>query len=91
MHNGLIVCSILSPDTCNVSSLSKLADHVTLVLDPDLPERILKGTEWKFGCNEGFTLVKGGVLTCGDDGIWQGDLPECACKWTLNAPKYAVS
>ena len=66
-------------------SLSRLLDNVTLVLDTDLPERILNGTELTFGCSEGFALVRGGVLTCGDDGIWQGDLPECARKWTLNA------
>ena len=71
-------------------SLSRIADHVTLVLDTDLPERILKGTELKFGCSEGYALVKGGVLTCGDDGIWQGDLPECARKWTQNALNLTV-
>ena len=51
-----------------------------LALDADLPERILSGTELKFSCSEGFALVRGAVLTCGDDGIWQGDLPECARK-----------
>ena len=66
-------------------SLSRLGDNVTLVLDTDLPERILNGTVLKFGCIGGLALVRGGMLTCGDDGIWQGDLPECACKWTLNA------
>ena len=77
--------SFSSPDTCKVPSLSKFADNVTLALNADLPERIVKGTELKFGCSEGFALVKGGVLTCEDDGIWQGDLPECARRWTLNA------
>ena len=60
--------------------LSRLGDNATLVLDTDLPERILNGTELKFGCIEGLALVKGGVLTCGVDGIWHGDLPECARK-----------
>ena len=78
------------PDTCKVSSVSKLADNVTLVLDTDLPERIVKGTELKLGCSEGFTLVKRGVLTCGDDGIWQGDLPECARKCMFTCSVYWV-
>ena len=50
---------------------------MTLALDADLPVRIQNGTEVTFGCTEGFALTKGGVLTCGDDGIWQGVLPEC--------------
>ena len=78
--SNYIMVKLRSPDTCKVPSLSRLADNVTLVLDTDLPERILKGTELKFGCIEGFALVRGGVLTCGDDGIWQGNFPECACK-----------
>ena len=83
--------SFSSPDTCKVPSLSRLADNVILALDTDLPERILNGTELKFGCREGFALVRGGVLTCGDDGIWQGDLPECARKCcTLNPLNYTA-
>ena len=79
--SSIIIIHFISPaDTCKVPSLSRLADNVTLALDADLPERILNGTELKFGCIEGLALVKGGVLTCGDDGIWQGDLPECARK-----------
>ena len=88
MHKKLY--AFPSTDTCKVPSLSRLADNVILVLDTDLPERILNGTELKFGCREGFGLVKGGVLTCGDDGIWQGELPECACKRTLNAPYQTI-
>ena len=76
---------ICSADTCKLPSLSRLADHVTLALDADLPERIQNGTEVKFGCTDGFALTKGGVLTCGDDGIWQGVLPECACMLSLGS------
>ena len=79
-----------SPGTCEVPSLSRIADHVTLVLDTDLPERIVNGTVLKFGCSEGYALVRGGVLTCGDDGIWQGDLPECARKCMFTYSVYLV-
>ena len=72
-----ITTMFCSVDTCKLPSLSRLADHVTLALDADLPVRIQNGTEVTFGCTEGFALTKGGVLTCGDDGIWQGVLPEC--------------
>ena len=74
---------ICSADTCQLPSLSRLADNVTLALDADLPERIQNGTEVTFGCTDGFALTKGGVLTCGDDGIWQGVLPECARMLSL--------
>ena len=76
---------ICSADTCQLPSLSRLADHVTLALDADLPERIQNGTEVKFGCTDGFALTKGGVLTCGDGGIWQGVLPECARMLSLGS------
>lgn len=76
-------CLICSTDTCQLPSLSRLADNVVLALDSDLPERIQNGTEVTFGCTEGFALTKGGVLTCGDDGIWQGALPECARRLSL--------
>ncbi len=56
---------------------------MTLALDADLPERIQNGTEVTFGCTDGFALTKGGVLKCGDDGIWQGVLPECARMLSL--------
>ena len=71
---------LCSPDTCQLPSLSRLADNVTLALDADLPERIQNGTEIMFACSDGFALTRGRVLTCGDDGIWQGVLPECARK-----------
>ena len=58
---------------------------MTLAQDADLPERIQNGTEVKFGCTDGFALTKGGVLTCGDDGIWQGVLPECARMLSLGS------
>ena len=61
---------------------------MTLALDIDLPERIQNGTEITFACSEGFALVKGRVLTCGDDGIWQGDLPECARKCLMKWHPY---
>ena len=53
---------------------------MVLVLDSDLPERILNGTVITFACNEGYYLAQGGVMTCGDDGIWQGYPPECVRK-----------
>ena len=59
---------------------------MTLALDADLPERIQNGTEITFACGEGFALARGRVLTCGDDGIWQGDLPECARKCLIKWP-----
>ena len=76
-HIQYITPVFCSADTCKLPSLSRLADHVTLALDADLPERIQNGTEVKFGCTDGFALTEGGLLTCGDDGIWQGVLPKC--------------
>ena len=67
-----------SPDTCKLPSLSRLADNVILALEDDLPEQIQNGTEVTFACTDGYALTKGGVLTCREDGIWQGILPECA-------------
>ena len=78
-------CLICSVDTCQLPSLSRLADNLILALDADLPERIQSGTEVKFGCTDGFALTKGGVLTCGDDGIWQGVLPECARRLSFES------
>ena len=69
-----------SPDTCKLPSLSRLADNVILALEDDLPEQIQNGTEVTFACTDGYALTKGGVLTCREDGIWQGILPECARK-----------
>ena len=46
----------------------------------DLPDQIKNGTEVTFACTDGYALTKGGVLTCREDGIWQGILPECARK-----------
>ena len=57
---------------------------MVLVLDSDLPERILNGTEITFACDEGIQLAQERVLTCGDDGIWQGDLPHCISKWIIH-------
>ena len=71
--------SMHSLDTCRLPSLSRVEDNVVLVLDSGLPERILQGTDITFACIEGFYPARG-VLTCGNDGIWQGDLPQCVRK-----------
>ena len=75
-----VLATMFSPDTCKLPSLSRLADNVVLALEDDLPERIQNGTEITFACTDGYALTKGGVLTCREDGIWQGILLECARK-----------
>lgn len=39
------------------------------------------GAVAKYRCERGYKIVGDSLITCEDNGIWSGTIPECVCKY----------
>lgn len=81
--------SIVGHDTayCTRTGVWNASAPICLRECPVLPSSIshgfangsssLEGAQYKFSCQEGYTLIGADVLACTDSGVWNGSLPTC--------------